>query len=321
MKTIEEFRKLYDNQLVHTLTPLEEKRKKFVNSFIVSLAAWIAAVLASVLFSPVMPYLLGIILLISGFYITRKQYRVFKRSLTDEFKHTIISRITTITDEDLVYEPNSGISQETFEYSGIVNSRVDWYHSEDYFEGTIDNTHICFSEVQAKEKSTDPETGQSSYYPIFQGLLFAADFNKRFNSRTVVITDFLKNMPRLGSLISKTIAAPASSEVVQLESPEFSKHFSVFSDDQVEARFILSSSMMERILDFRKKHPHFSISFVDSQIYIGIILNKNLFEPRIFKQIATQELLESYLHYILLVLGIVEDLNMNERNWPVSNDN
>ena len=41
--------------------------------------------------------------------------------------------------------------------------------------------------------------------------------------------------------------------LVKLEDPEFEKHFVVSGEDQVEARYILSTCLMQRLTDFRNK--------------------------------------------------------------------
>ena len=40
-------------------------------------------------------------------------------------------------------------------------------------------------------------------------------------------------------------------ELVKLEDPEFEKSFVVYSGNQTEARYILSTSLMRRILDYK----------------------------------------------------------------------
>ena len=39
-------------------------------------------------------------------------------------------------------------------------------------------------------------------------------------------------------------------DVVKLEDPEFEKEFVVYAHDQVEARYVLSPSLMRRLLEF-----------------------------------------------------------------------
>lgn len=51
----------------------------------------------------------------------------------------------------------------------------------------------------------------------------------------------------------------------KLEDPEFEKHFAVYSSDQVQAGYILSTSLMSRIVDFKEKSSRrIHLSFIGS---------------------------------------------------------
>ena len=87
-------------------------------------------------------------------------------------------------------------------------------------------------------------------------------------------------------------------------------------EDQVEARYILTPSLMERILAYKCKwKSRISLSFCDSKVYIAISMNKNLFEARIFKPVADYSFMEENLRFLILLTEIVEDLNLNTRIW------
>jgi hypothetical protein len=87
-------------------------------------------------------------------------------------------------------------------------------------------------------------------------------------------------------------------------------------EDQVEARYILTPSLMERILAYKCKwKSRISLSFCDSKDYIAISMNKNLFEARIFKPVADYSFMEENLRFLILLTEIVEDLNLNTRIW------
>ena len=59
----------------------------------------------------------------------------------------------------------------------------------------------------------------------------------------------------------------ARGELVKLENPEFESEFAVYSDDQIESRYILSPSLMERILSFKKQtKKSIQLSFIDSRL-------------------------------------------------------
>ena len=313
MKSLNEFRELYDTELTFLIEPFEQKRKRFLRSFFLGIGITVLLAGSCLLFLsnlPVIKYLIATVIGIAGFRIFRKKRDDFRSGFTKEFKSQIIARLVALVDKSLKYHPESGFPEEVYTQSGIIRGRVDWYKSEDYFEGSVGGVPICFAEVHAKTRENDHQTGQETYYDLFRGLLFAADFNKNFSSRLIILPDiFNGNIFGVGEKLARQLAPPKA-EIIKLEDPEFEKYFAVFGFDQVEARYILSTSLMHRILEFRKKHKALVISFADNRVYIGIMWNKNLFEPRIFRKAANREILEHYFHFIELAAGITTDLNI-----------
>jgi len=84
----------------------------------------------------------------------------------------------------------------------------------------------------------------------------------------------------------------------------------------VEARYILSPSLMQRIVEFKRKwNTKVYLSFRDSKVYIAIKMDKNLFETRLFKSIVDYNFIEENIRFLILLTGIVDDLNLNTRIW------
>jgi Protein of unknown function (DUF3137) len=105
-------------------------------------------------------------------------------------------------------------------------------------------------------------------------------------------------------------------QIIRLEDPKFSKYFTVYSNDQIEARYVLSTSLMERLVRFRKKaNRQVYISFVESMIYIAIPYQEDLFEPKLFSTMLNFNPIRDYFENLQLMIGIVEDLNLNRRIW------
>ncbi len=181
---------------------------------------------------------------------------------------------------------------------------------------TLGKTAIEFSEVVGKHvTSTGTGSNRKEHQSIiFKGIFFVADFNKYFDGHTVVLPDTAEKM--LGSLGQSLQSMSSRGELVKLEDPEFEKEFCVYSDDQVEARYILSPSLMKRIVDFKRKwNTKVYLSFRDSKVYIAIKMDKNLFETRLFKSIVDYNFIEQNIRFLTLLTGIVEDLNLNTRIW------
>lgn len=81
-------------------------------------------------------------------------------------------------------------------------------------------------------------------------------------------------------LLMKNVKNGEALDEVKLEDPKFAKRFNVYSSDQVEARYLVTPSFMER---FQNLNTAFGAkkakcSFYDDKIMFAISTNKNLFE-------------------------------------------
>lgn len=230
------------------------------------------------------------------------------------FKDRVIRKIIEYIDPNLKYYPNRLIDRNLFEIPNFFpNNRIDKYQGDDLVEGVIGKTHIKFSELHIQEERT---TDKKNYYiDIFKGLFINVDFNKNFNGRTYVLPDRNdKTYSRLFFFGEKQ--RTEFGELVKLENPEFEKICAVFSTDQIEARYILSTSLMEKIVQFRNRiQREVFICFANSQIYLAIPYIKNLFEPNLLHKTIKFELLREYYEILLNTIGIVDELNLNTRIW------
>ena len=141
------------------------------------------------------------------------------------------------------------------------------------------------------------------------------DFNKHFKGRTVVLPDTAEKLfGGLGKLFQSWNIGRG--ELVKLEDPEFEKEFAVYGNDQVEARYILSTSLMKRIVDFKRKTgKKIFLSFVGSRVFVAVSFRKDLFEPKVFSTVLAFEPIQEYFEDLQLAIGIVDDLNLNLRIW------
>ena len=190
---------------------------------------------------------------------------------------------------------------------------VDTYSGDDRVVGKIGSTKIRFSEIHAEYTTNDTS------HTIFKGLFFVADFNKDFQGRTFLLPD--RAEAALGWIGTKLQSLnKAHGDLVKLEDPVFERLFAVYGSDQIEARYILTPSLMERVVNFKRKSlgagaRELHMSFVDSNVYIALSYSRNLFEPSVFKTILDPQDTRQYFDDLIFVLGIVEDLNLNLRIW------
>ena len=235
------------------------------------------------------------------------------------------------------------IDQETILKSGFFTKKAKnstiIAASTGIIEGKIENIEVTFAHINIikNESGSSPiffipiigtiaiaithlilslknSFGKSENYSSFgfKGLFFTADFNKKLNGFTIVLPDAYEK--KFGFL-AKTIQELKKNkgELVYLEDPRFEKEFMVYSTDQIEARYILSTNFMEKILAFKKisQHP-LSISFNKNKISIAIANPNGILEIPLDKNVINTETLEKLCTDINTCIGIIEDWKTNK---------
>lgn len=319
LRTSDEFRAFFENTLAGGLNALEEQRKRIVGNLkvlYVVLAALGVAAAATVLAAGEPPLLILVVIVLVviggiGHYLIARGFR-------DRFKTAVVSQMVRFFGPDFRYRPREFISRERFVEGRIFEHRIDRYRGEDFITGTAGKTHFECSEVHAEYKTTSSDSKgrrKTHWHTIFKGLYFIADFNKHFQGTTLVLPDMAEStLGWIGQKLQEwNFSRPG--ELVKLEDPEFEKQFVVYSTDQIESRYILSPSLMERLVSFQRKFRHMvHLSFIGGSVHIAVNPGKNLFEPSIFKPVSYATCCELF-EDMGLVLGIVDDLNLNTRIW------
>jgi hypothetical protein len=319
MKTADELRGFYENELRDDLREIEGLRSAARNRTLLAILGGIAAGLSAALFpsiglwaiAPVAAFVILTIVLGVKAWKRHKHFR-------GEFKRRVIGSIIRFLDPTFTYQPDRSIPESRYEGSGIFKRGVDRYRGDDLVSGTIGKTAFVFSELHTEHKTrhTDSKGNtRTEWHTIFKGLFFCADFNKHFKGTTYVLPDTAE---RLFGFLGSTLQSWKRShgELVKLEDPEFEKAFVVYGSDQIEARYILSPSLMERIVEFKKKAGRkIHLSFVRSWVNLAIEFDKDLFEASIFGATLGYEKIQEYYRDLQLAFGIVEDLNLNTRIW------
>jgi len=231
------------------------------------------------------------------------------------YKAQVIGGVTKLLQPEVNYSPDRGISETSFKETGLYSSSIDRYHCEDLFAGKIDKTGIMFSEIHAEEKRrrTDSKGKTSTYWvTIFQGLMFIADFNKDFRSWVTIKPDFAEST--FGWLGRKVQGF--SSDLVRLENPDFERAFVVHGGDQVEARYILTPDMQERLLKLRQAYgADIRMSLHSSRLHLTVPKSDDWFEPNMNQAAGDLSQMQTFVNQMSWVFGIVSLLDLNTRIW------
>ncbi len=313
----------FHQEVIPVLRKLEGIRKKLRNKIVLVYALIGTLVATCLLVAPRVPLSFSILIVLSMSLVTLTyglQSYSLSTDYTQQFKSQIIGPIVRFFDKSLHYEPEGYVVESRFAASGLFQKTPDRYQGEDKVHGLLGKTKIEFSEILAeyKSRSINSDGGsQDSWVTIFKGLFFVGDFNKNIKGTTVVLPDVAERLfGGFGKLVQKIQKIGWHPELITLEDPEFEKYFVVYGDDQVEARYILTPNLMERILSFRKRTGHdLYLSFCRQNIYVAISSSRNMFEPEIFHTLLSKKLVEGYVEDMAMAVGVVEELNLNRRIW------
>lgn len=309
MKTFSQLNDFYYQKLHKDLKELDSLRSNIVYRVVVLSVTYMAiAFIFAFKTNLVIPSLFVCIVAI---FIT---FSFLKASYVGKFKDSIFVELIGFIDNSLLYFKDSFISQNIFEKSNLFPT-PDRYSGNDYIKGKIDGVDIEFSDIEAKNIHRDSK-GREQVETTFKGLYIVAKFNKNFRYQTIVLPDIAKRL--FGDVVGRFLQSLNSfkGELVKMDDIEFDKNFVVYSKDQVEARYILSNSLMPKIVELKKRaKSQLYLSFVDSSIHIALYTNKDMFEPPIFTSLLDYANTKDFLEMLMLVSNIVEELNLNKHLW------
>lgn len=319
-KEAQEYRKnfyqYYHQKIIPALSKYEDLRLKTKNMFCVWAA--VSVILGCVSFyyfyltmhseprNNIAPddflcLVISFIMLCVAMYFTKKTAKDFENFVKEGVFTTFLSFFG-----NFIWSPT-----EQFPESEIVDSALfdsfNIYNSDDYFEGQFKGLNFVISEIDLKMRTHDGK--RSHTHGVFKGVLIKFSMLKPFSGRTL-ITSNNKYFGFFQDLIG------SSMQKVELEDVEFNKMFDVVSDDQVEARYLLTPSFIEKYKNLREVYKANDIraSFLDKNIIVAIPCNRDMFKlGDLFKSMSDAEQFKELFEEFLAVLSVVELLGLDSK--------
>lgn len=201
----------------------------------------------------------------------------------------------------LSFSESKKISEEILENSGIVPGFTS-YHGGDDLSGNYDGVDMEMCEVELKQKGD-----KNREFTVFRGEMFHIKLKKTFTGETLVKTDKGMFGNALGGMFSKL-------ERIKLEDPKFEDIFEVYGSDQVEARYLLTTAFMERLLALRDIFKGtIQCEFSNDYLFITLATSRDLFEAGpIEKSCLDTEDIHTFLAQMDSVFQVIKVLKLNK---------
>ncbi|MBR6163849.1 DUF3137 domain-containing protein [bacterium] len=218
---------------------------------------------------------------------------------------------------------NCGLFRETDNYSFSQSS-------DDEFEGEYKGINFKISETHISYSNGET---------LFSGIMIIFDYNKKILHPCCVsdrkFIDKKQQASRVNTSnqgeglvllliflwdiivsIKKLRRKRKEKKRITLEDPLFMKRFIVEADDEIEARYLLTPSFMERFLDFKTKFKADSIScsFYDNKFMVLISTDKDLFETgTLFQNLDDPEFIIDFYDEAATVFNMIDYFKLDEK--------
>ena len=335
LKTVEEFRTFINKEMKDDITALESSRKSthktiVIGSIICGIA--IVGVMGYIFFksftsdygevntfnplTSIVPiFVLGIFISLIFNVVMKKKNKKTPIDTsamfgTDSFKEKIITKMIHFINPSVKYIPLAHLALEDIFESGLFQERNYTLGGSDQISGRHNGVPFISCDLSLYFKKNWSEEKESPDCAFF-GQFFVARFNKNFSTPVYIVPEKNK-YDTLSYLVSD------KGDNVKLEDPEFMKMFKVYAKDQVEARYILTPSLMERLKKLAKRSKgEFYIAFYNNKITVANNSGVNNFEVGYSKSISKKdnELLIEFYNDLCNQFAIIDELKLNINIW------
>ena len=242
---------------------------------------------------------IGVVMLVSGIIGSNKEKQI-NNHYKDKYIENILQRL--LEGYNYTFDRYGQVSEGIFRQSHFVYN-YDRYKGMDKLSINIPNDDnsksnsnltLCDLNVIKREEDDDGNTKDVS---VYEGVFGYVDFPCEFKCLLSINTKYKK--------------FGVTTEKVKLEDINFHKKFGVYCSDQVEARYILTPDMMDKLMMLQEKFNVIKLVLVDNRMYIGFP-NVNLLELGSYKDdIIT--IFDDLYDDVYNILSLVNEIKNNNK--------
>ncbi len=339
------FYQIYHKEILPKLMNFEKERKQrfhlviLIDIVILCITGYIAKIMAT----PSIIITIGVALIILITHLINKKF-------IKQVKSHCMHDMTKVFGE-VEWQPETDIiTNEQLNNSELFAS-FNRRSSDDAFKGVYKDVPFSISETYLIHQTGSGKNKRVK--TVFKGVIINVASNKPIKAKTIIATknDYqLKRNLGLWSMIfcflpllvycfftpnadtmiiyltlamfgiailaiALTYKQNEQMEEIKLEDPVFTKRFKVYSADEVEARYLITTAFMER---FTKLNTSFGskkakCSFYNDSIMFAISTNKNIFEMgSIFKRLDNPKQITIFFEEISSILMLIDYFKLNE---------
>src|SRR5699024_12407094 len=115
--------------------------------------------------------------------------------------------------------------------------------------------------------------------------------------------------------VSESWASRNDLRKIEMENPHFNYKFKAKTSNEIEARYILTPNVMEKLIAFRKRRRKpIDISFKANKVGMAVSSKRGHFKASIFRFVKHARVKQVY-EGLIFFFTIIEELDLNTRIW------
>lgn len=286
--------------------------KNYKKNITIKIILTISIIVLDIILFNILPYFGFIFILpfsLAIFFIwTRFNIKDYK----DGYKHFIVSKLVENAEDGFLFKPNALIS--SIEYvNAEFNERFDKFLCEDKIEGFLDDDKFEMAELNLKAKQYDPETNREREVCVFSGAFLALTFSSSIDCTTLIRKNKLIDItPSKRMQKQRRNIQIEAVDKIDLDDSEFQKIFDVYSSNRIISTQLLSASVMESLVNFKKTYKLLpEVTIKNNKLYIRFSMEDTLFEPPKYKSPLDYISIQKQYRFICSILNLCKDISKN----------
>ena len=242
------------------------------------------------------PFVVYAVLTVFGVTIGMGAWTQLMKTVRSNIKENIVGNLCRFL--GFAFQSEMAVSPrlEQFITLGLVTKSYDRSNFEDQISGTAHGAKFLLHEAHLENREG---TGKNRRWVTkFRGQLLVIEFYQKFLGRTIVLRD-------KGWLQGKK---KDDMKRVGLVDPVFEKIFEAYGTDQVEARYLLTPTFMQRLVDLENSvdGKNIRFGFDGGNLYIAVETG-NRYEPgSMFKPLTETERTQTVLDEIGAIFDVID---------------
>ena len=316
-----DFENKYINYVVPKISPYDEERKKTLKKTTITVIIMLIIGIISLCLATKWNFMK-----FGGAFIlfALAVYPISKKRFEYELKKLVMPVVCGCFPNLKWLENNDEVQNEADIYinSGLL-SYFNNHSFDDCFSGKYNDVGF-----EIREFSATKETGfgkDKKTVTVFDGVIVTLEMNKNFTGNTVVRPHGSMTTHSMSIKWQKTLGEDKGKVSVSkspnlhkttLEDVEFNKKFEVYTDDEVEARYLLTTSLMERLKTMQTSFSASSTAcaFYDKKFYVALYTKKDLFAiGALNKNVCDKEQFDIMFEEILSIIKLIDHFKLDQK--------